>query len=1177
MKSPFQYSVFSLVMMALVCSGAIAQLPDYQLNRIQEEDGLKTSDVINVVKDSRGFLWIASQSDIQCFDGRHTVRFTFTETVNKIVIDAHDRKWVLTRGGIYLFDDKNHDFRQIPLEEKQLSISNTLYETVDKDIGISGNGGHYKFDGRQQKFVANRSMPWRLDSVRSYFGSNSESLFFGSRDSLFCYNQRTKQVSAVYMRRVYGVLPLGGTAALVSSMRFRTYRVNFDTGEIIPLNFETLGPGTDSNLVVVSGVKQKSGKYLLNTTKGLFLHDQVRRSFTRPVLYFNGRLLENQQSITSLYHDNEGNTFMNHADGIFFLGANSNFIQYFRNYRFAGVEMPGNDVRNFSEDKEGNIWMATAHGIVRVDIETGALDRYDPLHGGSIVDFPSYRQLLHHNDRLWIGTSGNGVWYYDERTGVCRRPAFDNEGDPRKTTSFEQFYTWKILALASGKLLVVGGSDMYSVDPVSLSAKRINITIPPAVSRAALQDSSGRIWFGTTLGLTCFDENFTPLLRVRDSFPDKRVASFCEWKKNSMLVGSKGLFEIQLQGNKIISFKRKNAIPPGRLVYCMKQDAKGYVWMGTDDGIFRFDPVKDEAIMFDRSDHVQSQAFNSDAAFISSAGLLFMGGKNGVNYFDPAAFSPWPEKLDPIVRSFAVNIEDSVYYTPGYKIPYSSRNIDFIISAPELKRPFRVQYRYRLREGDPWTYTGFNNHIRISKLQPGDYSLKVSASYDGKNWFDDENEASFAVLKPWWQTWWFRALCVAVAAFVLLRIREYRRRKKAAAEMKRAIEYFTYSGRADASANTILWDIASNCISRLGFEDCVIYLLDEERDVLVQKAAYGDKSPSAFEIANPIEIPVGQGITGRVAQTGTATIVHDTSKNEHYIVDDKRRFSEITVPIIHDGRLIGVIDSEHSRKNFFNRHHLKTLQTISTLCASRIATAVAKEAAKKAESELLVLNSRIMESKFVNLRLQMNPHFLFNILTSIQYLIVSNQVNKAMSYLDVFSGFLRSLLNHAESTVVTLEEELRVLNMYVELESLCLDETFVKEITVSEDLDCDDVLVPFMLLQPFVENAINHGLIHKVGKKHFSIDIKEHDDDSLLCTIEDNGIGRAASSAINRKNLSSVLHQSKGIGIVEKRLSLLQQKTSKRACFEVEDLYEGGSAAGTRIKIIIPYYSNDEL
>ena len=275
-------------------------------------------------------------------------------------------------------------------------------------------------------------------------------------------------------------------------------------------------------------------------------------------------------------------------------------------------------------------------------------------------------------------------------------------------------------------------------------------------------------------------------------------------------------------------------------------------------------------------------------------------------------------------------------------------------------------------------------------------------------------------------------------------------------------------------------------------------------------------------------------------------IVNDTSKDERYIVDDEQRLSEITIPILHEGKLLGVIDSEHRKKNFFTQHHLNTLQTIASLCASKIAAALAREATKKAENELLMLNGKMMESRFTNLRLQMNPHFLFNVLTTIQYLIVSKQVNKAINYVDIFSGFLRSLLNHAEDTVVTLEEELRILTMYVELASLCLDESFVWEITIDDEIDKEEAMIPFLLLQPFVENAINHGLIHKVGEKRFSIHICELDDDRLLCIIEDNGIGRNASASINEKTFPVLFIKAKASALLKKGCNCCNKKQEKK-------------------------------
>jgi two-component system, LytTR family, sensor kinase len=126
---------------------------------------------------------------------------------------------------------------------------------------------------------------------------------------------------------------------------------------------------------------------------------------------------------------------------------------------------------------------------------------------------------------------------------------------------------------------------------------------------------------------------------------------------------------------------------------------------------------------------------------------------------------------------------------------------------------------------------------------------------------------------------------------------------------------------------------------------------------------------------NPIEIPLGKGIVGTVAQTGNAEIVNDTTADSRYIVDDKARFSEITVPIIHEGNVIGIIDSEHRRKRFFKETHVQVLQTIAKLCSAKISRAMAVDAMRKSKLQLMELNMKMAESKFLNLRLQMNPHF----------------------------------------------------------------------------------------------------------------------------------------------------------------------------------------------------------
>lgn len=135
----------------------------------------------------------------------------------------------------------------------------------------------------------------------------------------------------------------------------------------------------------------------------------------------------------------------------------------------------------------------------------------------------------------------------------------------------------------------------------------------------------------------------------------------------------------------------------------------------------------------------------------------------------------------------------------------------------------------------------------------------------------------------------------------------------------------------------VLQNVAHNVIPNLEFEDCVIYLVDDERQVLVQKAAFGSKnSETTNDIVDPIDIPVGRGIVGSVASSGKPEIIHDTTKDTRYIQDDAQRFSELAVPIAVNNKVVGVIDSEHSSKNFFNEVHLYMLQIIASLCASKI-------------------------------------------------------------------------------------------------------------------------------------------------------------------------------------------------------------------------------------------------
>jgi signal transduction histidine kinase len=166
------------------------------------------------------------------------------------------------------------------------------------------------------------------------------------------------------------------------------------------------------------------------------------------------------------------------------------------------------------------------------------------------------------------------------------------------------------------------------------------------------------------------------------------------------------------------------------------------------------------------------------------------------------------------------------------------------------------------------------------------------------------------------------------------------------------LHQFTLRQSSLTKLEDIVWNIAKTAIAELGFEDCVVYLLADEGLMLKQVAAHGPKNPVDREIFNEITIPVGQGIVGYVAQTGEVQRIDDARLDPRYIEDDNFRLSELAVPISHDGRIIGVLDSEHHAAKFFTDEDVRLFTTIASLASTRIDTALAMDRLEKTVEHL---------------------------------------------------------------------------------------------------------------------------------------------------------------------------------------------------------------------------------
>lgn len=222
-----------------------------------------------------------------------------------------------------------------------------------------------------------------------------------------------------------------------------------------------------------------------------------------------------------------------------------------------------------------------------------------------------------------------------------------------------------------------------------------------------------------------------------------------------------------------------------------------------------------------------------------------------------------------------------------------------------------------------------------------------------------------------------------------------------------------------------------------------------------------------------------------------------------------------------------------------------------------------------AQLERSKVQEELRLSQLASLKAQMNPHFMFNALNSIQEFILLNDKRQANMYMGKFADMMRLTLDMSNKERITLEEELRSLELYLQLEALRFEEQFHYTLKTDEEIDPAHMYMPAMLIQPYIENAVKHGLLHKTGEKQLDVLFSMKNDHTLCCTVTDNGIGRKRSSEIN--TLRQKKYTSFASGATQKRLELLNYRKKEQISVQYEDLADtSGKATGTRVSIYIP-------
>lgn len=1184
------YKLLCTATILLLYKAVFTQTPSF--HHLTTANGLYDNHVRSLALDKQGLLWIGTEEGLNRYDG-HSVSVYIKEKypglpsnlITCLFCDSRNRIWIGTNEGVARLDNRNQLHRVVLQDTIVNFTAKAVIETRKGAVILITNRGQFLFDEQQQQWRLLTGATYLLpfEKIKSVGPFNDSKFLFATDSSIMIYDYAENKMAKQFL--VPGIMS-------ISKLEGNEIAVGKTSGEIMILN---------------AGTGKQGYKYYLNDHTGNKLHmlqpAGITQASNRDIVIstgLNGLVIISPSGIVSqIVHDptNPASLISNStyrlvagANGEVIIGTSTSGVSMYNTrltqaaYKGFFTDDKGNYYDNFTgrivETDDNIIWIGTYDRLIRWDKKTNTSKFYYYLDkdGGVIKRGDIRGMCLDKTGRLWITIDHRGLAFFSEATGSFTKIKVDTSLSPAcKASAMIDLMTDN-----DGLIWVSTNKGIFTINPAT---KKIDgLTNHPLLKELSGQivhsvflDSKKRKWFATYhSGVYCYDKMKPQLIHytAKDGLPSDICYMVREDRKGRYFIpASKGLVILHPNGS-IQSFTRQNGLRYDRCESVMI-DNENIAWFSNKNCLVRLDPDSNKMEFFDEKAGFLNDGFRVGSCLKTKTGELLWGGYRGVSYFDPKKLRNTNLPLQ--VNIYSVQVQDSVIDITNkdvIRVSYANNNITFGFVGVHLGIPGKTYYQYKLQGFDQhWQKEENIQQARYTVLPPGAYLFELKASTDGVHWVTAAQKISIVIVPPLWMRWWFIviiAILFATIIYVFIKTRNNKIRvHKEEVEAEQAINYFASSLHEQQTVDAILWDVARNCIGRLQFEDCVIYLLDEDRNILVQKAAYGPKSPKNLQISGPIEIPVGKGIVGSVVVTGKAELIADTTKDDRYIVDDQQRLSEIAVPLIWGGKVIGVIDCEHPKKGYFTQKHLSILTTIASLCANKIIRARAEDEKQKAQAILSNTERKMAEVEMQALRAQMNPHFIFNCLNSINRYIVKSDQATASLYLTRFAKLIRLILDNSSSKNVLLSNELEALKLYMEMESLRFDKKFSYQITVDRNVSTDSIELPPLIIQPYVENAIWHGLLHKEGGGQLTINIKLIDEGMLECTIEDNGVGRRKAGELKSKSATS--RKSLGMQLTEKRLGLLNRHAELNTSISIIDMEdEQQQPTGTKVILRIP-------
>ncbi|MDY0199532.1 MAG: two-component regulator propeller domain-containing protein [Tenuifilaceae bacterium] len=795
--------------------------------RISVEQGLSQGTVNSFCQDYNGFLWIATNSGLNRYDGinfKHFVTNPFdTSSVSSNIItvifeDSKQRLWIGTRdAGLNLYNHKTETFTRVKhnLKDRKSITQDRIYdinEDLQGNLWIAFMGGLSKLDPNKDEFVtytntgnapnvvpSNQILNVKITGKGDVFISTDRGIaYYNAREDIFTPLNITLQPHNVSLSNlvVNSLVVDLNDDIWFGPVGYGLYKYSTGSGKT-----EWYGQDVKS-IEVYDLYKAANGDIWIGSINGVYKYDWQTLEFSA---FKNDPYNPNSISsniITSIFEDKQGIIWV----GVYGLGINkynpkkSNFCAEL-NLSSKLFDFPTLTAKSFYEDGD-DIWIGTyGEGAIRVSYSNSTLLQLKHIKGdsNSLPDDYVYQITKTPDSTLWFATF-NGIASYDSKTRVFKNfkhnpddpnslPANPISGlflDSKGTLWYRAFEDY------FGKLNPDGESFLnYSISELDTT-----VGLDVASISEFYEDDKGIFWMGTAdRGVYLFNpdkEAFIDNFVVDDDNPESicsnKVLCFYQDTHNNLWIGTdNGLCLFNAESHTFTNIPNE-CVLPNSSISSIQEDGKGYYWISTQNGLSRVDlsDIKNPVFRnFNTFDGLKNEEFLQSASFKDQRGYLYFSGYNNLNVFNPADIFvnnvPPPVYINKVSvsqgnRSKTEKLEYG-YYTKNDTVTFPSSYSNFIFryTAIEFYQPEKIKFRYKLEGFDnEWInpIDSKQRYISYTNLNPGTYTFKVIAANSDGVWNQDGDTFHFTIRPPFWRTWWFFVLIsLFFASFILAFIR----------------------------------------------------------------------------------------------------------------------------------------------------------------------------------------------------------------------------------------------------------------------------------------------------------------------------------------------------------------------------------------------------------------------